>query len=209
MHRDPLVKCIWSNMMLGWFARQYDIRLVFLIRHPGAVIESELRNDWRATFALDRFRTDTKFRELTQGRYDRLLNRELTAVEELAAHWLIENQWALELAPAIGAEVVHYEHLKSAPAGAWERVRRALRVPRIPSLATLAKPSQQSARTGSAAAAHSSANPRWMASLTKEDKLQIQSVLDRAACDLYSMEAGEPLVPSTGSGGATPRAEAR
>src|SRR5688572_9053574 len=60
---SPLVKCIWSNLMLGWLARQYDCNLVLIVRHPGAVIESELRNKWNAQFAVERFRKDAMFED--------------------------------------------------------------------------------------------------------------------------------------------------
>jgi hypothetical protein len=191
-YRDPLVKCIWSNLMMGWLVRQFDCRLVVLVRHPGAVIESELRNKWNASFALDRFRSDPRFQELTKGRYQALLKQELTPIEGLAALWLIENQWIVEQAPSMGAEVVFYEHLKSAPVAAWERVRRALDVRNVPSVAILAKPSQQSAPSGSVAAARVTEPPPWLTALTQTQTSQIQSILDRGEFSLYSMDAEEP-----------------
>jgi hypothetical protein len=191
-NRDPLVKCIWSNLMLGWIVRQFDCRLVFLVRHPGAVIESELRNNWQAAFALDRFRGDPRFQEITSGRYRAFLNQELTPTEGLAVRWLVENQTVIEQAVGIGAEVVFYEHLKSTPASAWERVCRALGVHNIPSVATLEKPSQQSAPSGSAAAVRAMEPPQWRTSLTQSQLGAIQSILDRAKFDLYSMDVEEP-----------------
>lgn len=188
----PIVKCIWSNLMLGWMTRQFDCRVVFLIRHPGAVIESELRNHWDASFVLDRFRKDPRFQELTRGRYREFLNQDLSPIESLAVQWLIENQWVVEQAPSIGAEVVFYEHLKSSPAVSWDRLRRALDVPRVPSEAMLVRPSQQSAPSGSAAAAPAEASPRWFAALTQDEKARIQSILDRGSFSLYAMDAGAP-----------------
>jgi len=47
------------DALIDWIVRQFDSRLVYLARHPGAVIESELRNNWKATFALDRFSATT------------------------------------------------------------------------------------------------------------------------------------------------------
>ena len=76
--REPLVKCIWSNLMLGWLSRHCQFRVVLIVRHPGAVTESELRNFWSAKQTLDQFRDDEEFHELTNGRYQSLLNRKLT-----------------------------------------------------------------------------------------------------------------------------------
>jgi hypothetical protein len=191
-HAEPLVKCIWSNMMLAWIVRRFQCRLVFLVRHPGAVIESEFRNDWKATRALDCFRADARFRTLTKGRYQGLLGRELSPIEELAVHWLIENQWAVDQAPSLGAEVVFYEHLQSGSASAWERVRQALGVHAIPGEAMLARPSQQSARRGSVPASADAARPAWLSGLTEAQKAQIQSILDLGRFELYSMADPDP-----------------
>lgn len=191
-NRVPIVKCIWSNLMLDWMVRQFECRLVFLIRHPGAVIESELRNRWDATFALDRFRSDRRFQQLTRGRFQDFLNQKLSPIEGLAVRWLIENQWVVEQAPSIGAEVVFYEHLKSSPAVTWARVARALGVHHVPDETILAKPSQQSAPQRSAAVASAKGSPHWSTSLTQDQKARIQSILDRGKFHLYSMEAGAP-----------------
>ncbi|MBK6350399.1 MAG: glycosyltransferase [Proteobacteria bacterium] len=71
----PLVKCIRSNLMLGWLTRHGGARVVLIVRHPGAVIESELRGQWQADRVLEVYRNDDTLHELTQGRYRRLLAR--------------------------------------------------------------------------------------------------------------------------------------
>ncbi len=147
--REPLVKCIWSNLMLGWLSRRYKFRIVLIVRHPGAVTESELRNVWSSKFALDRFRNDSRFSELTGERYRPLLEQKLTPIEGLAAKWLIENQWALETAPSNGVTVVFYERLKSLLDYEWKKLLRALDLRCMPDVSMLTRPSQQTAPQGS------------------------------------------------------------
>jgi hypothetical protein len=187
----PLVKCIRANLMLDWLSRRLGWKIVLVVRHPGAVIESELRSGWNARFALDRFRQDCTLHRLTGGRYRALLERKMSSIEELAARWVIENQWVTELALANGVTIVHYEHLKSAPEREWRRIRVALCLDRAPPPEIIARPSQQSAPKRSTT--HSAkSGPRWVSSLSREQVAQIQGILNLSGVELYSMDDPEP-----------------
>ncbi len=197
--REPLVKCIWSNLMLGWLSRQCQFRVVLIVRHPGAVAESELRNFWSAKATLDQFRDDERFHELTNGRYQSLLNRKLTAVEELAVKWLVENQWAIETAPANGVTVVCHERLKSKPDTEWKKIQTAFDLPNMPDAEILARPSQQSAPQDSDFGSGTGGLPRWQRVLTSEQTGQVQRILDQMSFDLYSMNNAMPRDPNEDS----------
>ena len=190
--RDPLVKCIRANLMLGWLSRNCGWKVVLVIRHPGAVIESELRGSWNARFALDRFRNDARLKELTFGRYAGLLSRDLKPVEALAARWAIENQWVAEAAASNGVTVVFYERLRTSPEREWERIRRALSLPKVPAMDILERPSQQSSPNKSGARAKEATDPRWIHALTAGHLAMIQGVLDQAEVTLYSMRDPNP-----------------
>jgi hypothetical protein len=206
---SPLVKCIWSNLLLGWLSRRYDCRLVLIVRHPGAVIESELRNKWNAQFAVDRFRNDATFDVMTGGRYRGLLEKNLAPIEGLAVRWLVENQWNIEQATKLPITVVHYEHLSSQSDAAWKRVCDALDLQRAPDKKTISRPSQQSAQHGSAAGTQGEAGPRWQSSLTSEQKGRIQEVLSAGRCDLYSMDSHHPRDSGASTKGALAQEIAR
>lgn len=190
--RDPLVKCIRANLMLDWLSRQFDCRIVLVVRHPGAVIESEMRGSWKAEFTLDRYRGDTRLHEITSDRYRALLERPLTPIEALATRWVIENQWVIEQAAANGVTIVCYERLMSSPDEEWQRICRALQLPSAPAPAVLARPSQQSAPNRSAATVEASEEPRWLRVLSREQVESIQGILDQARFDLYAMSGPEP-----------------
>jgi hypothetical protein len=192
MRTDPLVKCIWANLMLGWISRQFNCPIALIVRHPGAVIESELRSGWDAESVLERFKADTRLHELTGGRYRSLLARQLTPIEALAARWIIENQWAIENASLNNVTVVYYELLSTSPESTWELMRRALNLRQIPDTTLLAKPSQQSAAPEHDIAASEVGYPRWQRVLSDSDKHQIQSILDQCHCDFYSMSEAQP-----------------
>ncbi len=190
--QEPLVKCIRANLMLGWLSRACGWKTVLIVRHPGAVIESELRGTWNAAFALDRFRNDSRLHELTNGRYLRLLGRELNTVEALATRWVIENQWVAQAAEANGVTVTFYEQLRSVPDVEWERIRVAFGLARAPGPEIIARPSQQSSPTKSAAQAADRDDPRWMRALSPDQRATIQGVLDEVGVTLYSMKDPDP-----------------
>ena len=195
--RSPLVKDIRANLMLGWLSRHCDRRVALIVRHPGAVIESELRGEWQADLVLERYRKDGILHEMTQDRYRGLLARSLTPVEALATRWVVENQLAVERAAADGVTVVHYERLKSSPDEEWRRLCQALDLANVPTEDARAKPSQQSAPNKRSARSVASSQPGWMRDLTVEQVGQIQAVLDEVGCDIYSMN--EPLPHARGS----------
>lgn len=189
---DALIKCIRANLMLGWLSRRCGCSTILIVRHPGAVIESELRGGWKADFALDRFRGDSRLHEITGNRYRALLERPWTPVESLATRWVIENQWVIEQAPANGVTVAFYERLRSSPEQEWQRICRALDLQNAPAAAILARPSQQSSPDGSAATAGASNEPRWLRALSRKQIALIQGVLDQSHFDLYAMSDPEP-----------------
>ena len=190
--RAPLVKCIRSNLMLGWLSQHCDGRVVLMVRHPGAVIESELRGKWEPERVLDRFRRDAALHELTSNRYRTLLARRLNDVEALAARWVIENQYPILWAAVDDVAIVHYERLKSAPGTEWQRLCSALDLPNVPTVAALAKPSQQSGRSKPESIVEGSTTPRWLQKLTQAQVDAVQRVLDEVGFELYSMRDAAP-----------------
>lgn len=191
---DPLVKCIRANLMLPWVANRVDRRVVLIMRHPGAVVESELRSGWNASFALDRFRADVRLRELTAGRYERLLAQSLGPVESLTLRWVIENQWVAESALKAGIPVFYYEQLRSSDGNEWARLCAKLELARIPEMAVLTRPSQQSGAGRTAIPLDLSKTPRWMRNLDIEQKRRIEGVLFAVGMELYSMDQAFPRV---------------
>jgi len=188
----PIVKCIRANLMLGWLVRQFGCSAVLIVRHPGAVAESKLQGSWNVPKVLDAFRKDSNFDELTGGRYRSLLNRDPTGLEGMAALWVIENQYAIEHAARDGVTVTFYECLTSKPEHEWQRICRALNLSNIPSPEVIARPSQQSSQAFSASEAVGEHRPRWMQSLSPQQRDQIQKVLDEVEFGLYTMSDPEP-----------------
>lgn len=188
---EPIVKCIWANLMLDWLVAEFGCRVVLVVRHPGAVIESEVRGGWDAAGTLEQFRRDPGFHAATGGRYARLLERPLGDVEALALRWLIENQPHLDAGSRDAVMVANFENLAARERASWEPVCRHLEVPSLPDEELLGQPSQQSS-TREARSADEMAGASWRDALGPERCARIQGVLDEAGFVLYRMSDARP-----------------
>jgi hypothetical protein len=189
-----LIKCIRANLMAGWFAQDLRFRTVLIVRHPCAAIESQHRNDqwWDPTFALERYRANTRLHELTEGRYLPLLNSKLSKLQAQTLNWIIENQQPVACAPAQDYRIVHYEHLLSNPSAGWQAICASLGLPKVPSDSLLSRPSQQTYMQTPKIPSKMD-EVRWRRSLNGKQLAEIQGVLDAADCELYNVSSEKPL----------------
>ena len=193
---EPLIKCIRANLMLGWLSQICDGRMALIVRHPGAVVESQFRlgrdRVWDPEPVLNRYRIDARLQELTGGRYSSLLARRLPRIEALTLNWVIENQWAMKNASDNGVTVVLYERLKASPGDEWQRLCRALDLPNVPPTSLIARPSQQSTDRYVGSKVSLTGEDSWWQRLSSAQIQQIQRVLDEAEFADYSMSMVEP-----------------
>lgn len=192
LRKEAIIKCIRANLMLPWISRHLQCHVALVVRHPGAVVESELRGRWNASYALERFRMDARLRELTRDRYKSLLSRNLNVVESLTLRWVIENQWVMESAEANRIPVFHYENLRSANGSEWPQLCASLEVDHLPDRAMLTRPSQQSAARRNSIPLAQSEKPRWMSGLSGAQAGQVQGILDDVGFREYAIDEPNP-----------------
>jgi len=125
--RRLVVKAIRSNLMVGWLARTFDLRVVLLLRHPCATVASQAMRGW----GLRRRMIEVLLQqpELVQDH----LKDDLARIESgsvlgapltrLAARWAIESRVALAMA-ARDRRIfpVAYENLLVRPRVELERI---------------------------------------------------------------------------------------
>lgn len=193
-HKVTLTKCIRANLMAGWLTRTVGFRTALVVRHPCAVVESQIRlgKPWDPTFVLGRYRADRRLHEVTDGLYLDLLNTKLTTLQALTLNWIIENQWPVEQSRQCGYVVVHFEDLLSRPATAWPYLCDSLELKRVPNSTLLNKPSQQAA-VKPARHGQQWLQPRWRSHLTPDQLGAIQGMLDATNCSLYRTDEVGPV----------------
>ena len=192
--QQTLIKCIRGNLMAGWLSRDLGFGTVLLVRHPCASIESQVRSGvvWNPEPITERYRSDTRLHEATDGIYLPLLSSQLTMLQMLTLNWVIENQGPVAQASAEGYTVAYYEDLRARPSVAWPYICKALGLSVVPSQAMVEIPSQQSYGKDSSRVL-SAAEPRWRRALSADQLSEIQTILDRAECDLYNVSNDCPL----------------
>ena len=196
---ETLIKCIRANLMAGWLSRKLGFRTVLLVRHPCASVESQYRNAsavWNPEPVMDRYRSDKRLHEETDGAYLPLLNSRLTRLQALTLNWVIENQVPIARAASEGYTVIYYEHLRKQPSVTWPRICKALALDNIPGEELVQAPSQQSyeknAKNGLLAS-----EPRWQGAFNTGQLSEIQAVLDATECHLYGVRSTSPLPDTT------------
>lgn len=191
-----LVKFIRANLMLGWISENFPVSIAFVVRHPGAVVESQYRlsgQSWDPFLRLARYTNNDGFQKHLYERYGSLLGGKLSVVEANTVLWCIENQHPIESASARGYKVFYYEQLQHGDIATWKDLVGHLGLTEIPDSNLLSEPSQQASRAYINGAG-SPKEPGWVRRLDRRSKDEIQRVLDRVGFNLYSLEHSDPLI---------------
>lgn len=189
----PFVKLIRANLMLDWLRVNFNARMGIIVRHPGAVIESQLRlggEHWDPHKRLAIHRSDANFIKVLGEKYKKYLKEDIPVLEALAVLWCIDNQYVVERAEELGVMVFFYENLASGDSVEWEKITQYYKLKNVPEDFVRNRPSQQSWDAKSS----EPAKLKWMDRLTKEQKQRVSAVLDDLKVEIYNMNSSEPLV---------------
>jgi len=197
-HPQRIVKLIRANMMLPWLQAKFNARIVFVIRHPAAVIMSQMRapKSWDPFEYIDRYRTDTNLLDVLDHQTRQLLSGRVDDVEAYALCWCIENMIALEQAARSGIPVIYYELLVERGMPEWQRIVSALKLEQTPDEQLILQPSQQTwgqkATDSKLLLEHAS----WMREIGSSMSSRIQRVLDTTSMKVYDLDHPLPNVAS-------------
>jgi hypothetical protein len=192
-----IVKMIRANLMLGWLHRVFDARIVLVVRHPGAVVESKLRlggSSWQSATLLDFYRKDQTLRLDYGDRYTGLLEQKLSLLEAHTLSWCIENQIPLEQARRNGYLVVFYEKLLTAGQEEWDRIVCGLGLHESPHTQFIKQPSQQASRYWHTNSANGTFATGWMERLGIQHLGEIDAVLRELGVSVYNAYDPMPYV---------------
>lgn len=191
-----IVKLIRANMMLPWLQATFDARIVFVIRHPAAVILSQMKAQraWNPYEYIDRYRADSDLIHTLDVKTKRLLLQSIDEVEAYALCWCIENTVALEQAQRCAIPIVYYEQLVQRGIPEWQRIVSALELEQMPEERLISQPSQQTwgrkATDSTLLLKHAS----WMEDVDVSVSARIQRILDATGMQVYSVNDPLPVV---------------
>ena len=193
---ERITKVIRANMMISWLRRNFDARIVFMMRHPAAVVlsQSSSPRSWNPEVQLALYRQHTDLvARLGPGAQD-LLSASLEHTAALTLAWCIENSIASAQCEESGVPVVYYERLLEYGLPEWQRVLDALGLDALPDEELVAKPSQQAWGEHSRNPALVKRYQAWMKRIDPATAGQIQAVLDACGVTMYRVDEPMPIV---------------
>lgn len=194
--KPVLVKFIRANLMLPWLVAHLDVRIVALVRHPGAVIESKLRlggDDWEPGIIIEHYRSQANLDADLLSAHEGILRQHLTPAGEQALIWCIENKLLMEHAEEWGIVLGYYEDLlDESNEVAWRSIVDGLGLSNIPDTVLRRRASQQTSRLTSERGYDSGHCGAWRSRLSPAQSSEIQRVLDSFGIEQYSMDETFP-----------------
>lgn len=192
-----LVKEVRANLMLGWLHRKFQPRIVYLLRHPCAVVYSRLAapQPWHADV-----RDILKQEDLVEDYLKPWVTEIERETDLLGAHavwWAVENRVALNQLQGIPHALLFYEDLVMRPRAVLESLLLWLGVKRIPkrALHLVPHPSRMSNLTLGYRDAQDRLS-RWQISLSVEEQKRILSWAERLGVEAYNAEPHPRLTSS-------------
>jgi hypothetical protein len=202
--RTWIVKFVDANFMLGWLAANFPVRApILLIRHPCAVIASQLRRGWsnphppRLKGFLARYPQFADYLETLRD-----------PAEFAAALWSMQTLAPLSLPRPWPFVLLTYEELAADPSRELERLFATWQMPMPSGIVERAMRPSGTTDTGSALAAGSDPSSAWRRSLSASQIDGILGVIRTFGLDFYDespypdpdrLSAFSPPRPDAGS----------
>ena len=184
-----IVKFIRANLMLGWLSRNYSAKILFIVRHPCAVVHSKIRlggPDWEHEALLQQYFQDKQLVEDYLHKYKDLLKRPLSPIAGHTAIWCIENALPIHNAGSRGLCVVFYEDLIVNSDAEWERIIESLDLKHVPAKDILIEPSQQTSKETKNKLLDNTQVSGWMKSFNEEQLAEINKILKIFEVSIYN-----------------------
>ncbi|MBK5965479.1 hypothetical protein CCR95_15625 [Thiocystis minor] len=190
-----IVKCIRANLLLGWLVSRFNAKVLLLVRHPGAVVESKLRLggvSWDPSRILSTYRNDENLRHLNNGQYTELLSQDLTKAQAHTLIWCIENQLPLSDSENNGYLVVYYEHLVETGVPEWDRMTRFFDLQHVEwDRRLILSPSQQASPDWRNTSLPVNLHSKWLDRIAPQDLREVDEILKMTGVTNY--DAYSPL----------------
>lgn len=192
-----LVKEVRANLMLGWLYRKFQPRIVYLLRHPCAVVYSRLAapQPWHAE-VRDILKQENLVEDYLKP-WVAEIERETDLLGAHAVWWAVENRVALNQLQGIPHALLFYEDLVMRPRAVLESLLPPLGVERIPQKVFNLLP--QPSRMSNHSLAYRDAQDRlsrWQISFSVEEQKRILSWAARLGVEAYDAEPYPRLTSS-------------
>lgn len=192
------IKFIRANLILPWLAYQYKIPILFITRHPCAIVASRLKlagkdKDWSSQLGLDHYRSDPNVVRLIQEEFGVDITESFSSVEAITCVWCIENILPIRWADDAGYVVTTYEALLTQQEE-WQRVISRLGLSHVPDSSLRGMPSQQVSIEMQGKEFSEEHLSKWRQVISADQMREVTAVLDRFTCTIYSVDEDRVMV---------------
>jgi hypothetical protein len=195
--RRWIVKFVDANLMLGWLATRFPIRPpVLVLRHPCAVVGSQLRRGWKLDHAP---RTAAFFARYPQ--FSEYVSSLRDPAEWSAAHWCIHTYVPLMLPQPRPFLVTSYEQATRCPEQEFPRLFKHWRLAVPDDLVDRTRRPSGTTDRGSDLHQNSDSDAGWRKALSTEQIRRILAVVREFGLDFYT---DDPQPDAVRLGGPTP-----
>jgi Sulfotransferase domain len=199
----PITKFIRANLMLDWLAANFNPRILFLVRHPGAVAASKISaaktkagavwdfNGPNEQKILFQYKQDEQLRKDYLDKYYEIFSEKLSPIAGHTLLWCIENILPVYNQQKKKRYVFFYEDIVKDPEKEFDRMVKVLSLERKPDSAIIAQPSQQASQEMRNRSFEENQLTRWMKSFNQEQLGEIDKILKFFKVTTYN--AYEPM----------------
>ncbi|MBT5221022.1 MAG: hypothetical protein HOI35_00755 [Woeseia sp.] len=195
LREERIVKLIRANMIISWLRENMAARMVFIVRHPAAVVLSQAASpqSWDPYRRLNLYKSDSRLSNAMSSRMRALLSQSLDSIEALTLAWCVENSIAFKQAAESDVPIIHYEDLLENGEAEWPRILAALDLEIMPDSDLIARPSQQTWGEQAKDPALVRRYESWMTRIDPKTAEKIQAILDEALVDVYNVTQALPV----------------
>lgn len=199
----PITKFIRANLMLDWIEKNLDAKIIYIVRHPGAVVASQILAskakfgavwDFNRSYKqsiLFRYKEDRQLRKDYLDKYYEIFSEKLSPVAGHTLLWCIENILPVYNHQKMKRYVFFYEDIVNNPQKEFEHMIKILGIKRKPDRSIISRPSQQASRKMRNRSFDKNQLTRWVKNFNQKQLVEIDRVLKFFKVSTYN--AFEPM----------------
>lgn len=185
-----LLKTIRATLLLAWIDENFHPPIVYLVRHPGAVVASRCRLGWESH--LDVFLSQPALMRDYLSPYEDLIKSAKTEVQKHTVMWCVENIVPLEQLSRYDWIFCTYEHLYIDPLRETHRLLSRLGLKQTPARLNAIRKLSHTTHNESALKTGGNILTEWKKNLSAQDIADMTTILREFGINLYSVDEPFP-----------------
>lgn len=181
--RRILVKEIRANLMLGWLHHNFGPRIVYITRHPCAVVLSRMRLSWQTH--IDELMGQPQLVQDFLLPYEEIIRRANTDLQKQSVMWAIENLVPLSQISHYPWIRCTYEDFGQDPKGETRRLLRGLDMRYTPLTSRAIQKISRVTRSDSAVRTTRNKLSAWQTDLSTSEINEILTIVHDFGITLY------------------------